>query len=504
MGFALALSALVAATPLAPEALEQQAALHVAREFERVGRRLPVRDTALTEAARRLAREALGPQLPTGAPDLHALTLAVSDAGSTDPSPRTFVIRAWVHAHAIETFLARKDFSAEPATHFGVGVATAGERASLVMLLTERKAELQRFPRALPRAGGAQTLCGELVPPLNAAEVFVTLPEGSVERVALSRQEGPVFCARIPFAQTGGYTVEVLGRGTKGPEVVALFFVDVGGPRQRDRAETEDVAEPTTLPEARQAILARINSLRRAHRLNPLAADSALEEVAQAYSERMAREGFFAHVAPDGSDLRGRMEAAGPAFRGSGENLGMAAGPLAAHFGIEHSPGHRKNLLAAPFTHVGIGVVFQTVDGRPQALVTEVFSTAAAPLRGNPVEEAYKAIAAKRKEAKLPPLERSLVLEQLAQDHVRRALQRDTPKADLPGSVLHERVFQALPQVGTAAADFYVAEDPTALPESKNLLDARNTQAGVGVLRGNSKTFGKDRYWVVVIYTAPR
>lgn len=504
MMFALALSALVAATPLAPEAMEQQAALHVAREFERVGRRLPVRDTALTEAARRLAREALGPQLPTGAPDLHALTLAVSDSGSTDPSPRTFVIRAWVHAHAIETFLARKDFSAEPATHFGVGVATAGERASLVMLLTERKAELQRFPRAFPRAGVAQTLCGELVPPLNAAEVFVTLPEGSVERIALSRQDGPVFCARIPFAQAGGYTVEVLGRGTKGPEVVSLFFVDVGGPRQRGRAETEDVAEPTTLPEARQAILSRINSLRRAHRLNPLAADSALEEVAQAYSERMAREGFFAHVAPDGSDLRGRMEAAGPAFRGSGENLGMAAGPVAAHFGIEHSPGHRKNLLAAPFTHVGIGVVFQTVDGRPQAIVTEVFSTAVSPLKGNPVEEAYKAIATKRKEAKLPPLERSLVLEQIAQDHVRRALQRDTPKAELPGSSLHERVFQALPQVGTAAADFYVAEDPTALPESKNLMDARNTQAGVGVLRGDSKTFGKDRYWVVVIYTAPR
>jgi hypothetical protein len=34
--------------------------------------------------------------------------------------------------------------------------------------------------------------------------------------------------------------------------------------------------------------------------------------------------------------------------------------------------------------------------------------------------------------------------------------------------------------------------------------DARNTQVGVGVVRGDSRTFGKDRYWVVVIYTAPR
>ncbi|ADO72278.1 conserved uncharacterized protein [Stigmatella aurantiaca DW4/3-1] len=500
--FALALTALVAATPLSPEALEQQASLHVAREFERVGRRLPAKDPALTEAARRLAREALGPQLPTGAPDLHALTLAVSDAGSADPSPRTLVIRAWAHAHVLETFLARQDFSAEPATHFGVGVATAGERAALILLLTERKAELQRFPRAFPRPGVSQMLCGTLMPSLDTAELYVTLPDGNVERLAMARQQGPAFCAQLAFAQNGGYTVEVLGRGAKGPEVVALFLVDVGGPQQRDSAEP--VEEPTTLSEARQLLLARINHLRRAHRLNPLTPDSALEGVAQAYSERMAREGFFAHVAPDGSDLRSRVDAAGPAYRSSGENLGMAPGPLAAHFGIEHSPGHRKNLLAALFTHVGIGVAFQTVDGRPQAIVTEVFSNAVLPTTADPLGEAYKAIDAKRKESKLPPLERNEALERIALDHVRRALQRDTPKTTLPGSSLHERVFQALPDVGTAAADFYVAEEPTALSESKNLLEARNRQVGVGLLRGDSKTFGKDRYWLVVIYTAPR
>jgi hypothetical protein len=27
---------------------------------------------------------------------------------------------------------------------------------------------------------------------------------------------------------------------------------------------------------------------------------------------------------------------------------------------------------------------------------------------------------------------------------------------------------------------------------------------GVGVVRGDSPTFGKDRYWVVIIYTTPR
>ncbi len=502
MMLALTFTALLATASLTPASMEQQATQHVLREFERVGRRAPVQDPALMQAARRLARESLGPHMPTGAPDLHSLTLAISDSGGADPNPRSLVIRAWAHAHAIETFLARKDFSAEPATHFGVGVETAGERAALILLLTERKAELQRFPRNFARAGASQVLCGELVPPLSGADVYVTLPDGDVARVPLTREAGPKFCTQLRFQKAGGYTVEVIGRSAKGPEVAALFLVDVGGPSQR--GEAEPVSEPTTVEEARQAILARINSLRRAHNLGVLAPDATLDAVAQAYSDRMAREGFFAHVAPDGSDLRGRLASAGPAYRSAGENLGMAPGPLSAHFGIEHSPGHRKNLLSPQFTHAGIGVTFQKIEGRTQAIVTEVFSASTLPRSADAQGEAYKALDAKRKQFKLPPLKRNPTLEQIATEHVKLALQQDTPKAHLPGSNVHERVFGALQNVRSAAVDFYVAEDPTTAPESKSLLDARNTQVGVGVVRGDSRTFGKDRYWVVVIYTTPR
>ncbi|MDY7227922.1 CAP domain-containing protein [Hyalangium rubrum] len=501
---ALALTALVAATPLTPESMEKQAALHVVREFERVGRRAPVQDKALTEAARRLAREALGPQMPNGAPDLHALTLAVSDSGGADPSPRSLIIRAWEHSQAIDTFLARQDFNTEPTTHYGVGVVTAGERAALLLLMADRKAELVHFPRNYSRPGSTQVLCGELATPLRSAEVYVTLPDGNVQRVPLTRETGPRFCSQLRFLQTGAYTVEVIGRATKGPEVAALFLVDVGGPRERGEQEPGFDSEPTTVPEAREALLSRINNLRKAHKLPPLAPAAALDTVAQKYSERMAREGFFAHVAPDGSDLRKRLEGAGPAYRSAGENLGLAPGPLSAHFGIEHSPGHRKNLLSPQFTHVGIGVAFQTVEGRPQAIVTEVFSSAGIAATADPLVEAYKALDAKRAERKLPPLERSEVLEQIAMDHVRRALKQDTPKAHLPDSRVHDRVFRAMVDVATTAVDFYVAEDPTTVPESKSLLDARNTQVGVGIIRGDSQTFGRGKYWVVVIYTTPR
>jgi uncharacterized protein YkwD len=497
-----ALTALLTITALTPESMEQQATQHVLREFERVGRRTPEQDPSLTEAARRLAREALGPRNPTGAPDLHSLTLAISDAGSSDLSHFYFVIRSWEHSHAIDTFLARKDFNTAPTSHFGVGVVTAGKRAAVFLLLVDRKVEFQRFPRNLPRPGVTQVLCGELLPPLSGADIYVTLPDGTVERVPLTRAVGSKFCAQLRFQKAGSYTVEAVGTSSKGPEMAGLFLVDVGSPSRT--SEVEPVLEPTTPGEARQAILQRINGLRQAYGLRLLSPDPALDSVAQAYSDRMAREGFFAHVAPDGTNLNQRMTAAGPSYRSAGENISMSAGPLAAHFGIEHSPGHRKNLLSERFTHAGIGVAFRKADGQTQAIVTEVFADTVLPAASDPLEEAYKAIDAKRRQFKLPPLKRNQTLERLAMDHVRRALREDSPKPELPGSNAYERALLALQNMSTATVDCYVGEAPVPSLESKSLLDARNTHVGVGVVRGDSPTFGKDRYWVVIIYTTPR
>ncbi|HEX8824855.1 MAG TPA: CAP domain-containing protein [Archangium sp.] len=499
----LALSALLAATPLTASSLEQQAGRHVLQEFERVGRRSPQVDPALTEAARKLAREALD-ESPSGAVELLALTEAISTAGGTDPTPRSYVVRAWDRQQALDALLARKDFNQDPASHTGVGVVVEGERASIVVLLAERKATLQRFPRTFEKAGLGQSLCGELVPPLRWSEVYVTRPDGTVERPALTRESGPSFCTRLLFPTQGRYTVEIIGRGSRGPEVAALFLVDVGASRQHGKRER--VVEPTTVEDARVEVLARINALRRAHGVRELVLDDTLNQVAQAYSDRMAREGFFAHVAPDGSDLRGRLAAANASYRTAGENLGMASGPLAAHFGIEHSPGHRGNLLGSQFTQAGIGVTFQKVDGREQALLTEVFSASLTPTPASvdPLQEAYETLARYRAARGLPPLERNPVLERIALDHARRALALDQPRVQLPGSKVHDRVFSTLEDARSASVDFYVAESPSLLPDSKSLGDRKNTVVGVGAVRGDSRTYGKGQYWMVVIYAATR
>ena len=502
---ALALGVLLAATPLTPDSMEQQASRYVLQEFERVGRRSPQADPSLTQAARRLAREALDDS-PSGAVELLALTEALSDSGGADPSPRSYVIRASAREHALWTLFDRKDLHQDPASHVGVGVAVDGERAALVVLLAERKATLQRFPRTLEKAGQAQSLCGQLAHPLRWAEVYVTRPEGRVERPPLTRESGPSFCTRLLFPTEGRYTVEIIGRGGRGPEVAALFLVDVGAERQR--GERERVVEPTTVEEARVAVLARINALRRAHGVGELVLDDTLNAVAQAYSERMATEGFFAHVAPDGADLRSRLAAAGSRYRTAGENLGMASGPLSAHFGIEHSPGHRNNLLGVQYGYAGIGVAFQKVNGREQVLLTEVFSSAGAAASStppeDPLQEAYQTLATHRAARGLPPLKRNAELERIALDHARRALAADQPRVQLPGSKVHDRVFSAVEDAKSASVDFFVADSPSLLPDSKSLGERKNTLVGVGAVRGDSRTYGKGQYWMVVIYASTR
>jgi uncharacterized protein YkwD len=495
----LALSAVLAASPLTPADMEQQATVHVGREFERVGRKVPVNDAALTAAARRLAREALT-EYTTGAPDLLTLTEAISDAGAADPSPRTLVVRAWVPQHTVETFLARADFNTERASHFGVGVALEGERSALVLLLADRKAELQPFPRHMGEGRTARTLCGRLVPPLRQPEVYITRPGGEVEQVPVTRRKDSEFCARVEFGTPGPHTVEVVGRADAGPEVASLFITHQGLALRRGAREKD--AEPTTLPAARAAVYERINALRRAHKLPELAPDPVLERVAQGYSDRMAAEGFFAHISPDGTTLTQRLPEDSRFVR-AGENLGLAPGPLAAHFGIEHSPGHRRNLLDPGFRFMGLGVAFQKVDGRDQVVLTEVF-TAASPTVAEPQDprqETYEALARWRAARNLPPLERSPRLEALARAHAKRALELDQPSVE-PGDTLHERVFQAVPEAGTASVDFFVVSDPSAVPESRGVTNAANNRVGVGVVRGDSTRFGNKQYWVAVIYAA--
>ena len=490
---------LAVASPALP--MEAEAQRFVVQQYERVGRANPTNDQNLSKAARALAQQAMETSAADAA-EVSNLTAVVSEAGATDPTPRALVLRGSPRDEPLKALLERSDFTSEAATHFGIGAVEDAktDRAAIVVLLADRKAELAPFPHRFPKKGASQRLCATLASHLSSADVYVTRPKGDVDRVAGARDQDR-WCARVDFPTDGRHTVELLARGDRGPEVAALFFVDVGSQAQTGRRVVE--VEPTEPPEIRARVLERINKLRAGHKLPPLAPDFGLDAVAAAYAKRMADELFFAHVAPDGSDVRSRLRDAKYGYSSAGENLGLASGPLAAHFGIEHSPGHRKNLMDSGYSVAGIGSA-RRADG--QLVLVEILAAPidAAAGTGNAVEQAYAALTAARKAKGLKALQRAQELEGLLEEHVRRALELDTPKATLEGKRLHERVFAMRDDLGSATVDFFVADNPTLITDSKNLSDPEARLVGVGLVKGDSPTFGRDKYWVVVVYGTPR
>ena len=264
-----------------------------------------------------------------------------------------------------------------------------------------------------------------------------------------------------------------------------MFSVEVG-PVAAAPAEALGGPEPSSPAEARARLLARVNALRAGAGVPAVQVDPRLDEVAQAYADRMASQRFFAHVSPDGDALPDRLERAGYAYVTSGENLGLAAGPLAAHAAIEESPGHRKNLLDPAFERVGFGLARQPRDGGSDVLVVELLAT---PAKGgtDPVAGAYARLTAERAALKLPVLQRSAALEEIATRQARAALARDDPRApDIDG-----QVFGVLSEARTASADLYVARDLAALPPSRGLREARYSMVGIGAVRGDSPPTGR-------------
>ncbi|MBL8916266.1 MAG: CAP domain-containing protein [Archangium sp.] len=494
------ISSLVALTLLSAAPSRDVLERTVRDRFEAVGRSaLPI-DPSLSRAADELARRALTHGVED-ATSLLRVTAAISRQKAWDPNPVVVALRAPTDSIAVE--LAKQDLGSEPSSHVGLGFAEGKERSAVIILLAKRRIELEAFPRGFAKTVSGQRVCGTLVAPLTTAELFVTRPEGSVERLPMNKAtKDDSRCSTVDFPTKGRHAVEVLGNGPRGPEVAALFFVDVG-PKGVPSESDDAMAEPEDDTRARAMLVTRINALRMQLGVTPVQPDSELEAVAQAWADRLAKENFFSHVAPEGSTLKQRLTEAGYKFASAGENLGLSSGPLAAHFGIEHSPGHRNNLLEPGHRKIGLGLATRS-DGL--RVLVEVL---AAPINTveekDPIGTLYASIAAERKRRKLSPLRQSTVLESLAQAHVRKALELDTPKAELPNQPrLHERAFETMDELASVSVDVFISDTPRLGSESKNLGMADNTVVGVGLVKGDSARFGPGRYWIVVIYGVVR
>ncbi|MFN0121467.1 MAG: CAP domain-containing protein [Blastocatellia bacterium] len=122
---------------------------------------------------------------------------------------------------------------------------------------------------------------------------------------------------------------------------------------------------------------ARINEVREAGGLPALQMAEDLRGVARAHSADMQARGYFAHVSPEGKDLRFRITRQGIAnWRVLAENIAYNCGyedPVQA--AVEawlNSPGHRRNIFSEKLTEAAIGV---SISETGRVYFTHVFVT---------------------------------------------------------------------------------------------------------------------------------
>lgn len=129
------------------------------------------------------------------------------------------------------------------------------------------------------------------------------------------------------------------------------------------------LTRPITIEEKRTIILNMINAIRHTNGLQPFTPSTQLETSAQNYADRMVRDGFFAHITPDGQNVQERIDATGftdKSYRQEclcfpgyalGENL--AKGQKTAEEAVNDwmkSPEHKAAILNPRYTHTGIGL----------------------------------------------------------------------------------------------------------------------------------------------------
>jgi uncharacterized protein YkwD len=123
-------------------------------------------------------------------------------------------------------------------------------------------------------------------------------------------------------------------------------------------------ASSDAMTSAAASVVCLVNVERTSRGLPALRRDGDLAQAARGHAVDMARNNFFAHVAPDGDTLSDRLGKAGYGRPGdgwrAGEDLGWGTGERATPNAMVDawldSPGHRRILLSNSYREIGVGV----------------------------------------------------------------------------------------------------------------------------------------------------
>ncbi|WP_050181654.1 CAP domain-containing protein [Domibacillus robiginosus] len=130
-------------------------------------------------------------------------------------------------------------------------------------------------------------------------------------------------------------------------------------------APKQEQAKPAAQPSSSESVNAfeqevakLVNEERAKAGLKALTLDTELSKVARAKSQDMKDKSYFSHQSPTYGSPFDMMKKFGITYKAAGENI--AKGQKTPEEVMEawmNSDGHRKNILSADFTHIGVGYV---------------------------------------------------------------------------------------------------------------------------------------------------
>ena len=129
--------------------------------------------------------------------------------------------------------------------------------------------------------------------------------------------------------------------------------------KQAEQAEpTKEAEADTGLSEFEQQVVNLTNEERAKAGLPALEVDTELSKVAQAKSEDMRDNNYFAHNSPTYGSPFDMMNQFGVDYQSAGENIAKGQQtPEEVVNAWMNSEGHRKNIMNGSFTHIGVGYV---------------------------------------------------------------------------------------------------------------------------------------------------
>lgn len=140
---------------------------------------------------------------------------------------------------------------------------------------------------------------------------------------------------------------------TPEPSPKASSSPDVGSPSGDGALNPKDITLLT-------------NNERNNQSLPSLTFNKRLSAMAEAKAADMINKQYFAHVAPDGTDIAKLADTYGYQYLNIGENLALGDFKDSADvvLGWMNSPGHRANILNTHFTEIGVAAVLGNYQGR--------------------------------------------------------------------------------------------------------------------------------------------